>query len=104
MGRRGYGGAQAPATLSSPGLGGGGGGKASLGGPGSRSASLAGSGAEGRGAGGAQDVEVESPTPFTPRLKTLVQDGDETRLRVLRPRSVGTLAELLAELGAAPGS
>ena len=91
-------------VMSSPGLGGGGGGEASLGGPGSRSASLAGSGAAGRAAGGAPDVEVESPTPFTPRLKTLVQDGEETRLRVLRPRSVGTLAELLAELGAAPGS
>ena len=65
---------------------------------------LAGSGAGGQDVGGALDIEADSPSPFIPRLKVLVQDGDETRLRVLRPGLVGTLAELLAELGSSPGS
>ena len=54
---------------------------------------LAGGGARAQDAGGG-----------AARLRVLVRDGGEARLRVLRPGAGGTLAELLAELGAPPGS
>ena len=54
---------------------------------------LAGGGARAQDAGGG-----------AARLRVLVRDGGEARLRVLQPGAGGTLAELLAELGAPPGS
>ena len=75
-------------VLSSPGgpAGGGGGASAARGGAGIRDTG---------------DIEVDSPNP---RLRALVQDGEETRLRVLQSSLAGSLPELLVGLGAPPGS
>ena len=77
-------------VLSSPGgpavPGGGGGASAARGGAGIRDAG---------------NIEVDSPNP---RLRALVQDGEETRLRVLQSSLAESLPELLVGLGAPPGS